>query len=94
MLRIATRARERVKSRGRKRRASVSVIEGAFPIRFPARARARANKQTNKRRVPSSRKKRRKEDKEERCVVSHLFTRDGEHDRADAGRTSYAHSEE
>ena len=92
MLRIATRARERVKSRGRKRRASVSVIEGAFPIRFPARANKQTNKQTNE--ESSSRKKRRKEDKEERCVVSHLFTRDGEHDRADAGRTSYAHSEE
>ena len=66
----------------------MSVIEGAFPIRFPARAK----KQTNE--ASSSRKKRRKEDKEERCLVSHLFTRDGEHDRADAGRTSQAHSEE
>lgn len=82
MLRIATRARERVKNRGRKRRALVSVIEGAFPIRFPARAKKQTNEES------SSRKKRRKEDKEERCLVSHLFTRDGEHDRADAGRTS------
>ena len=62
-----------------------------MPFRFVS-PRARANKQTNE--ESSSRKKRRKEDKEERCVVSHLFTRDGEHDRADAGRTSQAHSEE
>ena len=82
MLSIATCARERVKNRGRKRRALVSVIEGAFPIRFPARAKKQTNEES------SSRKKRRKEDKEERCLVSHLFTRDGEHDRADAGRTS------
>ena len=57
MLRIATRARERVKNRGRKRRAWVSVIEGAFPIRFPARA----NKQ-KERRVVVEEEIRRKED--------------------------------
>ena len=55
MLRIAARARERVKNRGRKRRALVSVIEGAFPIRFPAR------KQTNERRVVVEEEIRRKE---------------------------------
>ena len=83
MLRIATRARERVKNRGRKRRAFGVSNRGCLSDSFP---RARARKQTNE--ESSSRKKRRKEDKEERCVVSHLFTRDGEHDRADAGRTS------
>ena len=64
MLIIATYARERVKNRGRKRRASVSVIEGAFPIRFPARA----NKQTNERRVVVEEEFRRKE--EDKAVFS------------------------
>ena len=59
MLIIATYARERVKNRGRKRRASVSVIEGAFPIRFPARA----NKQTNERVVVEEEFRTKEEDK-------------------------------
>lgn len=70
-----------MKNKERKRRVSVSAIEGAFPIRFPGKVvYVVANKQTKK-----------KTKRRERCVLSHLFTRDGEHDRADAGRTSCAH---
>lgn len=62
-----------------------------MPFRFVS-PRAQTNKRTNE--ESSSRKNLGGKKKTKRCLVSHLFTRDGEHDRADAGRTSQAHSEE
>ena len=83
---------ERTSEEQREKETCVSVSNrGCLSDSFP-RARAQTNKRTNE--ESSSRKNLGGKKKTKRCLVSHLFTRDGEHDRADAGRTSQAHSEE
>jgi len=78
------RVRERTSEEQREKETCVSVSNrGCLSDSFP---RARANKRTNE--ESSSRKKSGGKKTTKRCLVSHLFTRDGEHDRADAGRTS------